>query len=70
MCSIKVTKRSLSLRYYYNILSRNLFYDTSDCSTNHLTLKERSFMCLISQKILKVYILRRAVLITLAFSEK
>ena len=37
-----------------NNFTRNPFYDTRDCSNNHLTLKEHSFMYLISQKILKV----------------
>ena len=67
MCSVKVTKRSLSLRYSYNNFTPNPFYDTSDCSTNHLTLKEHNFMCLIVQEILKVKSLRRYVLITLVF---
>ena len=46
------------------------FYDTSDCFSNHLTLKERSLLCLISQKVLKVCPLCCVVLLTSAFSEK
>ena len=41
----------------------NPIYDTSDCSTNHLTFKERSFICFISQKVLKVLLLLCTVLI-------
>ena len=39
-----------SLKYF----RRNQFYDASYYSANHFTLKEHYFMCLLSQKILKV----------------
>ena len=70
MYSVKLKRRNTSLWYNEDNFTQNTVYDSSERSTNHSTFKERSFMYVISLKVLKVSFLRRTVLITLAFYEK